>query len=204
MSDPAFDEFVLENFRFNNEVRSWFRDWLDKQEDRVKDNLGFFVFPEMVQLGCTIVEQTSVFASNDKTKAALQAFEQFETQIIADVGEMVIDQEVRFRLDQFNSHEEVQLYFDALGEDLKFDFFDWFTPHSQSFFETHGEDMRKVICLLFSTGFTILCESFSYLVDSVDDYPEFSEQVKQYYVKFLIHCSDMTTTLKQGIRPLDN
>lgn len=198
MSESNFDEFVGITLKVGDEVRDHFRNWVEGQDLKIKRNIGFFMFPELVSLGCTIIKETAVFTNNEKIKDLLMTFEKWEEQIISGVAEMVIENEIRFNLHDFDSQAEIQLFFDAVGEDLKFDFFEWFGPVGEKFFNEFEQDFRKVICLMFSCGFAAISEGFSYLMESSEDYPEFEQELKNFHMNFLMNCTQVCSELKQS------
>lgn len=195
MAEDDFENFVDENLKCGDEVREYLKNWIETQDSKVKANLGFFVFPQLVSLGCSIIQETSSLATNEKTKTLLKSFENVETTVIWEVAEMVINNQVRFNLDEFDSQSEVQLFFEAVNEDLKYDFLEWFGVRSEKFFKKYKHDMRRVICLLFTSGFAAISEGFCYLMDSAEDYPEFDEQIKSFYADFLSNSAALCSEL---------
>lgn len=195
MAEDDFENFVDENLKCGDEVREYLKNWIETQDSKVKANLGFFVFPQLVSLGCSIIQETSSLATNEKTKTLLKSFENVETTVIWEVAEMVINNRVRFNLDEFDSQSEVQLFFEAVNEDLKYDFLEWFGVRSEKFFKKYKHDMRRVICLLFTSGFAAISEGFCYLMDSAEDYPEFDEQIKSCYADFLSNSAALCSEL---------
>lgn len=195
MAEDDFENFVDENLKCGDEVREYFKNWIETQDSKVKANLGFFVFPQLVSLGCSIIQETSSLATNEKTKTLLKSFENVETTVIWEVAQMVINNRVRFNLDEFDSQSEVQLFFEAVNEDLKYDFLEWFGVRSEKFFKKYKHDMRRVICLLFTSGFAAISEGFCYLMDSAEDYPEFDEQIKSFYADFLSNSAALCSEL---------
>ena len=187
---------MIDDKKIMVETHNFMAMWSGRQDDRIRPQLGLFIFPQCVSMGFTLIEESVQFTTNKKLIKILTKVSGWEQAVINDIAEMTVQRNLDVDGSYFKDSSQMNCFFDAINEELTCDFMEWFKERFDTeFAEAIQDDPTENVFKMLAIGLSAISSGFYYLSLIAPDDTEFSNELQEYYHRL---CDQIKTLVNQA------
>lgn len=164
-------------------LRKFMDNWLDSQDEAVRENVGFFVFPHLVKIGGAMTLPMLFSENDDHFSQTEEEIRLMCTEIITKVGDFLCASSTDIEISSFSSTDEIDILFESIGEDLQHDF-ENFLQEEKILVHFDGlarKEKMERLAFYFTVGYATMLEAFHWIEGHLtDDDQELRTELEEY------------------------